>query len=61
MELIMTKEEEIYNNVSQGSCHQCDFGVPKPKNGASDEPLLVFECKIKDIKKCPIVIHDMSL
>ena len=22
---------------------------------------ITFECKIKDIKKCPVVIHDMSL
>jgi hypothetical protein len=57
----MTKEEEIYNNVTNGSCHQCDFGVPKPKNETGDETILVFECKIKDFKKCPVVIHDMSL
>jgi|SaaInlStandDraft_7_1057024.scaffolds.fasta_scaffold101814_2 hypothetical protein len=59
MELIMTKEEEIYNNVTLGSCHQCEYGELAQAIDTDVEPK--FECTIDDIKQCPVVIHDMSL
>ena len=55
----MTKEEEIYNNVTLGSCHQCKYGELAQAIDTDVEP--VFDCTIEDIKKCPVVIHDMSL
>jgi|SaaInlStandDraft_4_1057021.scaffolds.fasta_scaffold350345_1 hypothetical protein len=55
----MTKEEEIYNNVTAGSCHQCEYGEIAQGTGLNGEPVL--ECTIEDFRKCPVVIHDMSL
>ena len=55
----MTKEEEIYNNVTAGSCHQCEYGELAQPTDSDVEPK--FECTIDDIKQCPVVIHDMSL
>jgi len=55
----MTKEEEIYSNVTVGSCHQCDYGKLVQSQDSSGE--MEFECIIEDFRKCPVVIHDMSL
>jgi len=57
----MTDEELIYSKVTSGNCHQCKYGVPRKPE---DENLVVsmeFDCTIEDFRKCPIVIHDMSL
>ena len=59
--MIMTKEEEIYNRVTNGSCHQCKYGQPIQATNENGEPIMAFECTIDDIKQCPVVIHDMSL
>ena len=57
----MLKEEEIHANVMVGDCAMCKHAVIVPHLKPNDEVDVTFECKIKDIKKCPIVIHDMSL
>jgi len=55
----MIKEQEIYDNVTVGSCYQCEYGIlAEVKEGDVE---MVFDCTIEDIKKCPVVIHDMSL
>ena len=58
---IMTKEEEIYSNVTLGSCHQCEYGELIQSNDENGEVTMGFDCTIDDIKQCPVVIHDMSL
>ena len=55
---IMISEEGRY---SIEHCHKCEYGELIKTTGENDEVTMRVECKIKDIKKCPIVIHDMSL
>lgn len=59
MEMTMLKEQEIYDNVTVGSCHQCEHGILA--EAKEEDVEMVFECTIVDIKQCPVVIHDMSL
>ena len=54
----MISEEGRY---SIEHCHKCEYGELIKTTGENDEVTMRVECKIKDIKKCPIVIHDMSL
>ena len=58
---IMTKEQEIYNNVTDGSCHQCDYGRFAEPAEQGGEVVMTIDCTIEDINNCPVVIHDMSL
>ena len=57
----MLKEEEIHANVMIGDCAMCKHGVIVPHRKPNDEVDVTFDCTIEDIKKCPVVIHDMSL
>ena len=61
MAQIMTKEEIIYDNVSDGSCIMCEHSVVVPHMMPNGEVDVTFDCTIEDIKQCPVVIHDMSL
>jgi len=54
-------EQSIYNAVPQGACQQCQHAELFVTKNPDDEVISHWDCKIKDIKQCPIVIHDMSL
>ena len=69
MELTMTRED-ISENISMEDCAKCKYArkatnkyVGSETNISYDSMFfqITFDCKIKDIKQCPVVIHDMSL
>jgi len=54
------KERDIYNNITipvqcQINCQYLDEDMPMDQSRES-----IFNCTIKDIEKCPIVIRDMK-